>query len=253
MARAIVFVNDSVADWTLSRFGGIVVPAGSDLDVTAVVPDNELIREIQNGLASEFDADHYLRVNGVDLSAAESAGYGSPNQAGGYAILNADATVSDAQHGDRSGDTLHADATAVTPGFMVETDKDKLDGVAPNAARMQIFQFGRNAGVPGGGTLTLYGPGSTIAPLRINRPGEITGASVDVDAIDGTRNYNLTIYKNGASVATLNLPISTLGVYTAALNVAVVAGDKITAAMILAGGLGASTFKEIHALVEVQF
>jgi len=36
-------------------------------------------------------------------------------------------------HGDQAGGTLHASATPATPGFMSNSDKGKLDGIAPGA------------------------------------------------------------------------------------------------------------------------
>ena len=84
----------------------------------------------------------------------------------------------------------------------------------------------------------------------MNRAGTIVGASVQVNVADAIRSYDLDIYVNGASVATLTLAVG-LGADTTALAVAVAVGDVITAYMIKTAGAGASTFDEIHALVEV--
>lgn len=73
MARSIIFVNDSGTPWVLTRLGGITVPATGIYDATAVISDDELTSAIQKGLSVEFDSQHYLRVNGQDLTAAESA------------------------------------------------------------------------------------------------------------------------------------------------------------------------------------
>ena len=84
MARSVVFVNDSGADWTIEQLGSIVVSATSTLDVTAFVSDYELVFAIQvNGLDADFDSQHYLRINGDDKNATESANFGSYGQTGG--------------------------------------------------------------------------------------------------------------------------------------------------------------------------
>jgi hypothetical protein len=120
--------------------------------------------------------------------------------AGDYDFPKITGTITDLQHGNRSGGTLHP---GVTPnpggvaGFMDPADKAKLNGIAANAARVQDYQFGRNVQVPGGGVLGFYGPGNTLVGVRMNRAGVITGASIQVDVVDGARDYNLVIYKNG--------------------------------------------------------
>lgn len=253
MARSIVFVNASGAPWILDRIGGMSVPAAGTLDVTDLVTDDELIREIQKGLGTDFDANHYLRINGVNLSATESKGYGSPNQAGGYPILDSSGTVADAQHGSRGGGTLHAVATPAATGFEALTDKSKLDGVAPNAARIQNYQFGRSTQVPGAGTLQLLGPGDTTVPARVNQAGTIVGASIQVDVVDASRAYQLEVHKNGASVATVALAVSTLGNARSDISVAVAAGDLISTFVVQTAGSGASTFSNLHAMVEVTY
>jgi len=84
MARQIVFVNDSGSSWTIEQLGSIVVPATSSLDVTSGFSDAEIISAIQNnGLDSDFDSNHYLQINGTNLSATESANFGSFGQTGG--------------------------------------------------------------------------------------------------------------------------------------------------------------------------
>lgn len=164
--------------------------------------------------------------------------------------------ITDVQHGIRAGGNLHP---LVTPdpggvaGFMDPADKQKIDGIAAGAARQSDFQFGRRVKVPAGGTLFLFGAGSASPGMRIARAGQITGASLQVDAVDAGRTYDLVIYVNGGQVAVLALPLSTLGVQTAALAVAVMAGDVVTAALVQTAGAGASTFAEQQAVIEVTF
>lgn len=152
--------------------------------------------------------------------------------------------------------TDHALATADpggVAGFMSPADKAKLDGITAGAADRDRFVFGHTTQVPGAGTLQLLGGGSSLVGLRMNRAGTITGASIQVDVVDNARAYNFEIRKNGVAVATLALPIITLGAHTVALAVAFVAGDLITAFMVRTAGVGASTFSSEHALVEATF
>jgi hypothetical protein len=84
MARQIVFINDSGGAWTVEQLGSFVVPATGSLDVTAFVSDDELIFAVQvNGLDADFDSQHYLQVNGTNLSATASANFGAFGQTGG--------------------------------------------------------------------------------------------------------------------------------------------------------------------------
>jgi hypothetical protein len=176
--------------------------------------------------------------------------------AGDYDFPKITGTISDLQHGNRSGGTLHPTTTpdpGGVAGFMSSADKQKLNGVAANAARVQDYQFGRNVQVPGGGTLALYGPGNTLVGVRMNRAGAITGASIQVGAVDAARDYSLIIYKNGGQVASVALPSGSLGADAGTLAVAVVAGDRITSALVRTVGVGASTFVAEHAIVEVTY
>lgn len=253
MARSIVFVNASGAPWVLDRLGGMSVPALGTLDVTDLVTDDELVREIQKGLYADFDANHYLRVGGVNKSATESANFMTPAQAGGSAQLQSDGSIDDTQHGTRGGGTQHAVATPALTGFEALTDKSKLDGVSPNAARIQNYQFGRSTQVPGAGTLQLLGPGDTTVPARVNQAGTIVGASIQVDVVDASRAYQLEVHKNGGSVATVALAVSTLGNARSDLAVAVAVGDLISTFVVQTAGSGASTFSNLHAMVEVKY
>jgi len=75
-----------------------------------------------------------------------------------------------------------------------------------------------------------------------------------VDVVDAARAYDLDIRVNAVSVATLALPVSTIGAdtCTAPLSVAVVCGDVITAFLVRTAGGGASTFNNEAAMVEIQ-
>jgi hypothetical protein len=99
--------------------------------------------------------------------------------------------------------------------------------------------------------LQLEGPGSTLAGFRVYRAGTITAASIQVDVVDVTRSYNLEIRVNGVAAATLALPAGSIGASTVALAVAVAVGDVVTAFMVKTIGVGASTFGEEHAVIEI--
>jgi len=73
---------------------------------------------------------------------------------------------------------------------------------------------------------------------------------VAVNVADGVRSYDLDIYLNGASAATVALASGNTSAQSVALAVAVVAGDIISAYMIKTAGAGTSTFEEIYAIVE---
>lgn len=188
-----------------------------------------------------------------DVSTAAPVAIAQANAEGVAATLARSDHVHD--HGSQplGVGTNHAVATVAFAGFMSAADKAKLDAITAGAADRDRFQFGNSAAVPGAGTLQLTGPGLALSGLRMNRAGTITGASIQVNVVDNARAYDLDIRVNGVSVATLALPILTLGAHTVALAVAVAAGDLITAFMVLTAGVGASTFVEEHAMVEVTF
>lgn len=162
-------------------------------------------------------------------------------------------TINDTQHGTRGGGTLHSAAGGGSAGFMTDAQVTKLAGISAGAALLQDYQFGESTKVPGGGTLQLKGPGNTAVGLRMNRAGTITGASIQVDVADGAQAYDLHVYKNGVSAATVNMAVGALGASSAALAVAVAIGDLLTVWLIRVGAGGASLFTSEHAMVEVKF
>lgn len=97
------------------------------------------------------------------------------------------------------------------------------------------------------------GAGVTPVGYRMFFAGTIDNASIQVDAADGARAYNLDIRVNGVSVATLALPVAAIGADTCTTPIAaaVVCGDVITAFLVRTAGVGASTFSNESALVEV--
>lgn len=141
MARSVIFVNDSGTPWVLTRFGGITVPATGTYDATAVISDDELTSAIQKGLSAEFDAEHYLRINGFDLSADESSAFVGPHAA---------------NHTDGSDQIAEATPDpGGASGLMSVADKGKLNGVEAGAEVNNISDTDATDLTDGGGT-TLH-------------------------------------------------------------------------------------------------
>lgn len=113
--------------------------------------------------------------------------------------------------------------------------------------------FGAVASVPAAGTRQLLGAGSTLGAWRVPRTGRITAGAIQVDVIDVARAYKLSIRINTVEVALVALPVSTLGAQDVVLNVAVVAGDLLTAFMVRTAGAGGSTFIQQYGSVELEF
>lgn len=97
----------------------------------------------------------------------------------------------------------------------------------------------------------MNGPGNAILGYRMMRAGTITGASLQVNLVDASRTYNLDIFVNGVSATTVALPISTLGVSSVALSVAVAVGDVVSAFLVRTSSTGGSTFNEMTSVIEV--
>ena len=62
--------------------------------------------------------------------------------------------ATDAQHGDRGGGTLHAQATPLTDGFLSAADKTKLDAL-PTTGVPETRIIAAGGGLTGGGNLTI--------------------------------------------------------------------------------------------------
>lgn len=116
------------------------------------------------------------------------------------------------------------------------------------------LQYGNTARVPNAGTLQLLGAGNTPVGYRLYVAGTISNASIQVNAADGARSFNLEIRVNGVTVATLALPAGSIGAdtCTAPIAVAVACGDVITTFLVRTAGAGQSTFTDESAMVEVS-
>jgi hypothetical protein len=128
-----------------------------------------------------------------------------------------------------------------------------VDNPAPHPDSRIKYGFGRAAAVPAGGTLQLFAVGQSLQGFRALRNGTLTGLSLKTNVGDAVRSYNLEIRLNGVAAATLAFPAGGGDSQaTTALAVAVVAGDIVTAFMLLTAGAGASTFTTEEALVEIS-
>ncbi len=170
------------------------------------------------------------------------------------------------EHGDRGGDSagsqhdadqidVEATLSAIGAPAALSVVLAAIDA-ALKAGKFvgKWIGFGQRLTVPASGTLHLEGAGrapSSAVGYRMLRAGKIRGASVQVDAIDATRAYKLSIRVNGVEQESVALPTSTIGAQDLSFSFAYVAGDRISAAMVNTGGAGASTFDDIQALVEL--
>jgi hypothetical protein len=111
--------------------------------------------------------------------------------------------------------------------------------------------YGNTGGVPPGGTIALLGPGSTNLGIRVPADMKLMGASFLVNLIDASRTFNASIRVNGAEVAAIPLPLSTLGAQVTSLNIPVVTGDVVTVVIVRTSGTGASTFIQMRVQVLV--
>jgi hypothetical protein len=200
---------------------------------TGLVPDT---REVTAGAGL---------TGGGDLSTDRT--FDVVANADGSIVVNADdvqvgVLATDAQHGVRGGDTLHALVTVLLAGFMSAADKIKLNGLPVAAAdRSMIFLGGASMG--GGDTGKHFGAqdnsnGGKVAALTSDNQtaSGITGtvnlltwSSVSADATTVFK-----INKNGLVVATLTLTgisgsIAVVGVTSTAGDLFAVEYDAGTA------------------------
>lgn len=150
---------------------------------------------------------------------------------------------------ETSGPTI-LDMAGVADGTFLKRSGSTIIGVTVTTVDHVDVNFGRGSPVPSAGFLQLYGPGQNLQGQRQPQARTLLGASIQVDAVDATRAYKLSIRKNGVEVALLSLPISTIGAHTVALSIAFAAGDYVTLWVAKTSGAGASTFSDVNALAE---
>jgi len=194
---------------------------------------------------------------------ADIAGLGATEAAG---ILNRIARADHVHtHGDRGGDGAGSqhDADQVdvegTYDQIAGTPTDLETTIAAINANFKagryvgkVLAFGNSKKIPGSGTqyLQVGGVQTSAAGLRMLRAGSFTGASIQVDKVDASRAYKLSIKINGTEVDTVALATSTLGAVSTSLTGTFSAGDVLEVSVERTSGSGASSYKELHAMVE---
>lgn len=128
-------------------------------------------------------------------------------------VVNADSlrvgTISDAQHGARSGGTLHADATALLAGFMSALDKAKLDVLTirlPATTTVADLNTTIATLAALGGGRIILGHGTLTAASTINLNGAVVleGQSEGGTVISWTGGAGIAVQINsGAGIETL--------------------------------------------------
>lgn len=111
-----------------------------------------------------------------------------------------------------------------------------------------------NTNVPAGsGVLFLsYGKAPIdLVEYTVKKAGKITGITLSVDLVDGSRDFDLEITINGAPGPILSLLSGNLDAFVTGLSTAVSAGDTISAFLRRTSGSGKSTFSNIIADIEL--
>lgn len=135
---------------------------------------------------------------------------------------------------------------------------DTLDDAVPMAKTL-LLEFSVSAGVPGSGTRYLDRAGVAVSSVPIRLPADATviGMTVLVDAVDGSRAYDVQVVSDpgGADTsvagASLALPLSTTEVSSRALSGTIAAATKWGILMTRTSGAGASTFADVRVELEV--
>ena len=125
-------------------------------------------------------------------------------------------------------------------------------GVVP-IGRIREYVFGAGIPVPVAGTLYLdVVVPTSAAELRMSVDALLRRISVQVDVIDAARAFSVEILKGGAVIASLPLPVSTLGAHVATYSAAYLAGNLLSARIVRTSGAGKSTFRNVHVTVTLE-
>lgn len=157
--------------------GFISGPSQAKLDgLPASAPPTSRVIVAGDGLVGggDLSADRTIDVAAVDASIDV--------QANGIRV----GVVSDAQHGNRGGGALHADATTTVSGFFTGPEKVKLAGL-PTSAVPTSRQIIAGNGLIGGGDLTAD---RTINVAAANASITVAADSISVGVINDTQHGN---------------------------------------------------------------
>ncbi len=151
--------------------------------------------------------------------------------------------------------TVYLDIATGHPFFkdIAGTPFDLTLGGGGGGAKVRAYQFSIEKKVPAFGTLFMsYGRQPTsAAPLVVNRIATLAGASLAVDLIDGSRDYDLLINVNGTTVESVTLSSGSSKVIDTSFSTVLSASDEITALLVRSAGAGPSTFKNAAVSLEM--
>lgn len=159
------------------------------------VPGSDQVNVSTVPLARTITAGNGL-TGGGDLSAnrtltVQASGDGSI--AVGGSGISVGALATDVQHGDRGGGALHAQVTQSVDGFMIASDKSKLDGITPGATNTPLTSSTPTAETPGAtgavGTAITAARADHVHALATGTPSSIgtanaAGTSSSVPRLD---------------------------------------------------------------------
>ena len=163
------------------------------------VPGSDQVNVTTVPLARTITAGNGL-TGGGDLSANRSLAVTAAN--GSISVGAGGVTVgilaNDTMHGDRGGGALHAQVTSLVDGFMIASDKSKLDGVTPGATNTPLSSTIPTAETVGAvgtaGTSTDAARQDHVHPLASGTPSAIgtanaAGTSTSVPHLDHVHDH----------------------------------------------------------------
>lgn len=134
-----------------------------------------------------------------------------------------------------------------------------VQGITGVQTALGLYRYSANNGVPAGGTRflsTFQNIATSSTGDRIIRASVLRGVSVKVDVVDAARSFDINVLSPSSGVpviiATLTLPVSTIGAQTSSLSVALATGAELGAQIVRATGAGASTFSNINVSVLLE-
>lgn len=161
---------------------------------------------------------------------------------------------------DLAGKQMYIAVDQGTLGFLTDQDWEILGA----GGFTFTLRYTHSSGVPGGAGIRFLRTGQGVvcssAGDRLGLATRIVGISVEVDDPDGTRPYDIEILRDPSGsgtfpptpLATLSLPVGTIGVSTFALSVSVPVNTEFGARLVRTAGMGTSTFSDINVSVYLE-
>jgi hypothetical protein len=248
---------------SFTQFSGLgQITAGAGLTKSA----NTLNVGAGNGIvvnaddvAADYGAAGDMAATG--LAAANSAGVGTKLARIDHAHTHGDrgADGSSSQH---DADQVDVEATLSVIGApaSVEAVMSNINGLFDGGRKAgRIVDLGITSSVPSSGTRHYMMAGGVLGSavgMRMVRASRVTAAGIQVNVIDASRAFKLSIQKSidgGATwseVGSVALATSTLGNQDTSLSISFAQGDLIRGVLLRTSGSGASTFSNSHATIE---